>query len=382
MPNPVAPLTSWRQSVEFITRGIRELAETDFSQVRFGDAGFAWWLAAVVLGMTGLTLARIVLFRRRHSRFHSGFAIDRRFQKPMWIRILYNLPKLAFAGAILLLLVAVADPFLTATEEVAGSMDSRVRIDLVDVSGSMAWEFAHTGKSKAEIAREAHLKFLAMRRNKNDRVSLWLFSTHPYMVDDFVTDAELYYFEVADAPYVMTLQIDRAMIVPRGRVRIIPVEGGSNIVRPLAAITKQLDQDELTSGHSGGQYRAVLIVTDAAVEEFPANELAELHKRNVRPYIILINSSNPDAVGVAVSAVPELVEQIRGYGGDYFDVSDPESLQKAYEAIDAREAVRYQVTHRAFKVPIYPRFLLAGMALLLVGIPLGTLAELFWGTDP
>ena len=126
----------------------------------------------------------------------------------------------------------------------------------------------------------------------------------------------------------------------------------------------------------------MLIVTDAAVEEFPANELAELHKRNVRPYIILINSSNPDAVGVAVSAVPELVEQIRGYGGDYFDVSDPESLQKAYEAIDTREAVRFQVTHRAFKVPIYPRFLLVGMTLLLVGIPLGTLAELFWGTDP
>ena len=43
----------------------------------------------------------------------------------------------------------------------------------------MAWEFPDTNKSKAEVARDAHLEFLDMRRDKNDRVSLWLFSTYP-----------------------------------------------------------------------------------------------------------------------------------------------------------------------------------------------------------
>jgi hypothetical protein len=38
--------------------------------------------------------------------------------------------------------------------------------------------------------------------------------------------------------------------------------------------------------------------------------------------------------------------------------------------------------HRALKVPIYSRFLLAAMAMLVVGIPMGFLAELFWGTSP
>ena len=95
-------------------------------------------------------------------------------------------------AALAVLLVAMADPYLTATEEVAGDMESRVRIDLVDTSLSMAWEFPDTNKSKAEVARDAHLEFLDMRRDKNDRVSLWLFSTYPYMVDDFVMDDELY----------------------------------------------------------------------------------------------------------------------------------------------------------------------------------------------
>jgi hypothetical protein len=33
-------------------------------------------------------------------------------------------------------------------------------------------------------------------------------------------------------------------------------------------------------------------------------------------------------------------------------------------------------------VPIYSRFLLVAMALLAVGIPMGFVAELLWGTAP
>jgi hypothetical protein len=73
---------------------------------------------------------------------------------------------------------------------------------------------------------------------------------------------------------------------------------------------------------------------------------------------------------------------IREYGGDYFDVTDEDSLTRAYEAIDEREAVRVEMRHRALKVPIYSRFLLMAMALLAVGIPLGFVTELVWGTGP
>ena len=293
------------------------------------------------------------------------------------------MPKLVLCAAVALMIGAAADPFLPSTEEFAGSTDSRLRVDLIDVSGSMGWEFPGTHASKAQVARDAYLKFLEMRRGKNDRVSLWLFSTYPYMVDDFVTDDELYYFEASDAPYLMTQSLDRAMIVPAEKVRIIPAEGDSNIIRPLQAIIRQLDADEASSGAVRRAPRALLVVTDAAVSELPEQELAELSKRDVVPYIIYINAINPQfASMLRLEGPPPLVDQIRGHGGDYFDTRDPGSLARAYAAIDAREAVRYEVRHRALRVPIHDRFLVASLALLLLVIPAGMVAELFGGTYP
>ncbi len=375
-------LMTWTEFVAFLTASVRDLAATEYEQVRYGDVGVALVLAVVVAVALFLTLSRIALWRRRHSRHHSGYAIDPSHQQRMWIKVVHAIPKVLIAGALALILVASADPFLTATEEVSGYVESRVRVDLVDTSGSMAWEFPDTGKSKAEVARDAHLQFLDMRAGKNDRVSLWLFSTYPLMVDDFVMDDELYYFQVWDAPYVTTQRLDKAMVVPRDKVRIIPAEGDTNIIRPLRSIVKHLDQDE--AAMEGGEHvnRAVLIITDAAVDEFPDAEFAQLNLRNIVPYIIYINTSDIRTAMIGHPTIPRLVEMIREYGGDYFDVTDEDSLARAYEAIDEREAVRVEMKHRALKVPIYSRFLLVAMAMLVVGIPMGFVSELLWGTAP
>jgi hypothetical protein len=374
--------SDWSQFVEVARIGLQEITGTDFSQVRYGNLDLAVRLATAVAVLAGLSLIALLTRRHRHSRLHSGYALHEMFGRPLWVRILHAAPKVLLAAALVLLLIAVADPFLTATEEAAASVESRVRVDLVDTSGSMGWEFAGTGKSKAEIAREAHLAFLEMRRAKNDRVSLWLFSTFPYMVDDFVTDDELYYYQVVDAPLVISRQLDRSMVVPLSRTRIIPDEGGSNIVRPMQAIIKQFDQDEISSGHAGGRHRALLVMTDAAVDDVPSAELAELAKRNIVPYVILISAPDATLASFVPPTVPRLVEQLRAYGGEYFDVREPTSLAKAYAAIDAREAVRYRVVHRARKVPIYPRFVIGSMLLMLMAVPLGLVGEQFWGTDP
>ena len=375
-------LVTWGEFVAFVDGGLRELVETDFAQVRFGDVGMAIWLAIILGAALFLTTARLMLQRRNHSRQHSGHAIDAKHQKRVWIRAAHFLPKLLIGAAVALLLVAAADPFLTATEEVTGYIESRVRVDLVDTSGSMAWEFPDTGKSKAEVARDAHLQFLDMRAGKNDRVSLWLFSTYPYMVDDFVMDDELYYFQVWDAPYVTTQRLDKAMVVPRDKVRIIPAEGDTNIIRPLESIMKHLQQDEAAMGGAENVNRAVLIITDAAVDEFPDSQFATLNQRNIVPYIIYINTSDARTAMIGSPSTPRLIEMIREYGGDYFDVTDEDSLLRAYEAIDEREAVRVEMKHRALKVPIYSRFLLLAMAFLMVGIPTGFVTELVWGTGP
>lgn len=375
-------LVPWSELVAFLDAGVRELVETDFTQIRYGDVGMAIWLAIGVGVALALTVLRLAARQKRHARQHSGHVIEAGHQKRLWIRLVHSAPKLLLAAALVLLIVSVADPFLTATEEVSGYVESRVRIDLVDTSGSMAWEFPDTNKSKAEVARDAHLEFLEMRREKNDRVSLWLFSTYPYMVDDFVMDDEWYYFQVWDAPYVMTQRLDKAMVVPIDKVRIIPAEGDTNIIRPLQDIVRYFDQDEATVGGGTNQNRAVLIITDAAVDEFPDAEFEELSKRNIVPYVIYINTSDARTASFLHPTVPQLVSQIQDYGGDYFDVTDEDSLARAYEAIDEHEAVRVELRHRALKVPIYSRFLLVAMGLLVVGIPLGFMSELLWGTSP
>jgi hypothetical protein len=373
----------YRDLAAFVRAGLFEFAHTDFGQVHYGNSGAARVLAVVVLIAIGLMLLRRSMWRRRHSRLHSGHAIDPTHLRRSWTRFVFAIPKLVLCAAVALLMVAAADPFLPSTEEFAGSIDSRLRVDLIDVSGSMGWEFPGTHESKAQIARDAYLKFLEMRRGKNDRVSLWLFSTYPYMVDDFVTDDELYYYEASDAPYLMTQSVDRAMIVPAERVRIIPAEGDSNIVRPLQAIIRQLDADQASSGLRRAVPRALLVVTDAAVSELPEEELNELSKRDVVPYIIYINATNPRfASMLRQQGPPPLVDQIRNHGGDYFDTRDPRSLARAYAAIDAREAVRSELRHRALRVPIHERFLVASLGLLLLAIPAGLFAELFGGTYP
>ena len=375
-------LMPWSELLAFLNGGFQELLETDFQQIRYADVGIAVGLAFFVGGVLAFTLVRLAAARKRHTRQHSGHVVDPSHRKRLWIRGLHTAPKFLLAAALMLLIFSVADPFLTATEEVGGYVESRVRIDLVDTSGSMAWEFPETNKSKAEVARDAHLAFLEMRREKNDRVSLWLFSTYPYMVDDFVMDDELYYFQVWDAPYVMTQRLDKAMVVPRDKVRIIPAEGDTNIIRPLQDIVAYFDRDEATLGRGANQNRAVLIITDAAVDEFPDAEFAELNRRNIVPYLIYINTSDARSASFLHPSVPQLGAQIQEYGGDYFDVTDEDSLLRAYEAIDEREAVRMELKHRALKVPIYPRFLLLAMGFLVVGIPLGFVSELLWGTNP
>lgn len=379
---------------DFLGTRAQELLGTDLNQIRFTDIGMTYLLSMAVTVVVVLSVLRLWLTSRRHHRQHSGHVIEPRFRRGVWKGALYNLPKLLLGLAVAGLLVAMADPYLTATEEVTGDMDSRVRIDLVDTSLSMAWEFPGSGKSRAQVAREAHLEFLEMRRDKNDRVALWLFSSFPYMVDDFVIDDELYFFQVMDAPYAIVrilaaqsgTPIDQ-MFVPEDKVRIIDSEGNTNIVRALQSVVRHFDRDVATLGSGATPHRAVLIVTDADVDEIPEAEFAELSRRNVVPYMIFINA-DASRLGAQRQASPPvgntqgLIDTIREFGGDYFDVTDADGLQRAYEAIDEAETVQVQLSHRAVKVPIYSRFLLISMALLVVGIPAGFVAELIGGTHP
>ena len=163
-------------------------------------------------------------------------------------------------------------------------------------------------------------------------MSLWLYSSYPYMVDDFVFDDEMYYFQVMDAPYVTVKMLAAQsgtsrdqFFVPPDKVRIIKTEGTTNIIRALQAVVKHFDQDEASVGNGSDQHRAVLIVTDAEVDEVPAAEFVELNERNIVPYLIYINTSDAGAATEGRANPPPLIEVIQGFGGDYFDVTDQDA---------------------------------------------------------
>ena len=381
-------LFDWAALDLFIRTRFQELVDTDFAQVRYGDTGTAVVFTLIVIAALFVTFARLLFLRRRHSRQHSGHEVARRHQRGFLVGLAYNIPKIVLGLALIIILVALSDPFVTSTEEVTGNVESRVRIDLVDTSLSMAWEFANSELSRAEVARASHLEFLEMRREKNDRVSLWLFSSYPYMVDDFVIDDELYFFQVMEAPYVTVkilasepgAQRDK-YFVPEDKVRIIESEGTTNIQLALQSVLRHFDRDAEIFNRGATEHRAVLIITDADVDEIPVAELSALNARNIVPYIIYINTENVRATDED-AAGPSLIDSIRDYGGDYFDVSTEDGLQRAYAAIDERETVRVELKHRALRVPIYSRFLLLSLVLMVIGIPAGFIAELIWGTHP
>ena len=164
-------------------------------------------------------------------------------------------------------------------------------------------------------------------------------------------------------------------------MRIIDSEGTTNITGALQSIIRHFDRDATVVNRGMAENRALLIITDADVDEIPEVELAALNARNVVPYIIYINTTAETSTEEDADA-PSLIDRIRDFGGDYFDVSTEDGLQQAYRAIDERETVAVPLTHRALKVPIYSRFLLVSLALLAIGIPVGFVAELVWGTHP
>ena len=92
-------LMPWSELFGFLDGGFRELIETDFEQIRYGDVGMAVALAIVVGIVLTLTLIRLTATRKRHDRQHSGHVIAMQHRKRLWIRALHTAPKTLLAGA-------------------------------------------------------------------------------------------------------------------------------------------------------------------------------------------------------------------------------------------------------------------------------------------
>jgi hypothetical protein len=202
------------------------------------------------------------------------------------------------------------------------------------------------------------------------------------MMEDFIVDDELYFQQVEDSPWIIFggdleefFQNNPNFQVPKDRYGLVSGDGGgTDITLALKAITEQFDQDERKLKISGTDVskmrRSLLIITDAEVYSFPADELGGLSKRNIKPYVILVRASNE-------VSTPEFANRIKDYGGEYFDVSDATSLKRAYEAIDRLEAVEIEITRRIFTFPIFQKFILASVLIIFCAIFIGLILAPF-----
>ena len=376
-----------------IQEGWRDLANTDFYQMKFSETELAFKVGVVLFFLILLKMVWILIGRwlgwENYSRKDSGHFISEKNERHFIARFLLAIPTLVLILPLLAVLFAIASPYFPTTKEEKKYIETRTRVELRDVSGSMgSGRFKNTKKSKAEVAMEAHLKFLEMRRGKNDRTAFWLFSDNPYPVqENFIVDDELYYLKVYDAPWELgsvnyngTEDLWTTYPIPYDRYLYVPGQGGTQLSATLGVAIRIFDADakkqKLSPYSNTG--RAILIITDAAIADFDETktDFEELSKRKIRPYIIFIDDSNGEDSENQLSNIPDLLKEVVSRGGKFFPVSDEDALNRAYQEIDKLEKTRVEIVKKSFKIPAFQKFIFMAIIALIIIIPVGLLTKL------
>ena len=378
----------------FIENGWHDFINTDFNSLKYSEIDLAVKVGAVIAILILLKLLWNmlckILGRYKYSRMDSGHAISPDSERGLVAGFFLTLPKIALIVPLAAIVFAIANPFLATTKEEKRYVETRIRIDFRDVSGSMGQQFKQNSKSKGEIAMDAHLKFLEMRRGKNDRTAFWLFSDDPYPIQEsFIIDDELSYLKAFDAPWefgvmdedLWTEERWRAYTMPRSRYLQVDGQGGTKLSPALKMAIRLFDSDE--KKQKGNPYyrrgkRSILIVTDAEVYDFNETRLdfAELSKRKVIPYIIFIGELAGEQNLNQPTGTEGLLKEIIARGGKFFPVSDEKALDDAYREIDKLEMVKVKVERTIFKIPAFYKFIFFAVISLMIIIPLGLFTEL------
>jgi len=375
--------------IELVKAGLISFRDTNFELVRFESLGLAFG--------AGLFLVLVLFYkllwgRNKFSHVGSGHRISKEDQQGKLTKLIFLIPKMFLGAAVFFLLVSLANPYLPKTK-IEKLIESRERIDLIDVSPSKGWEFENTRKSAGQIGREGYLKFLKMREDQNDRVSLWYFSEEPTRVEDFIIYDDNYFMQAEDMPYVVTdpgttllPENDKGnqllhIMAPKDKIKMVLNGGGTNIVKALNAVISYFDKE----GNKKIKQRALLIETDAAVDENPEKQLQELKKRRVNIYFLYIK---PNMVGEMQNNQGKklinaelLRKQVEQSGGKFYDVKSQRSLENAYRDINKLEKAPTSIVRHLLKVLIYQRPLMVALVLLFFAAGLGTLIERF-GENP
>ena len=263
--------------------------------------------------------------------------------------------------ALAMLIVALARPQLgkTITRTQASGIDIML---VLDVSRSMLAEDFTIGSQRAnrlEAVKQVTEKFIQGR--PNDRIGIVAFAGRPYLVSPLTLDHDW-----------LTTNLER--------IRIGLVEDGTAIGSALASALNRLKDKEAKS-------KIVVLLTDGdnnmgKVTPLTAAEAAQAlgtkvytvgsGSRGNAPYPFVDNFGRTIYRQIPVEFDEETLQKIAAMtGGSYFRATDTQSLQRIFSEIDQLEKSEVEVQKVAQYRDLFPWFVGAGLALLLVEIILG-----------
>jgi hypothetical protein len=232
-----------------------------------------------------------------------------------------------------------------------------------------------------------------MRKSQNDKTSLHVFAGDHYILEDFIMDDDVYMMQAEDAPYIYINPYHTSLpendergayedsIVPRERMAWGD-SGATNLNWALDGVIKYFDN----YGDKKIRQKSLLIETDAAVEDDPDKYFQELKKRGVFVYFLQIepNIKAEKEYGgdSALNGYKILQRRVAQYGWKFYNVSDPRSLERAYNDVNKLEKSPVKVIRHILRISIFQRPLLASVALLFIAIGLGLISERFLGAYP
>jgi Ca-activated chloride channel family protein len=336
----------------------------------FGEITFlkmaAWWWVPLAVGIA------ILLRTLRRRRYVASTAV--RFLRARHYRasIVRRLPWAVLVLAAVAVALSVMEPVLPYSEQQVYSRGLDIFL-VLDLSSSMQEimdsegaavravappTFSSTmgvrprpaGKTRLDTTKDALRDFI--RRRRDDRLGLIVFSDNAYLVSPMTFDRE-YLLSYVD-------MVDDQILRGEGMTAI-----GDGITLANYVMERQ-------SPPQGRRNRVVVVFTDGENNHgrSPVEALVESAEMNIRVHVIGVDIDEEVKVK---PMVVQLINAVRQQGGRYYDADTVSELQAANDELDTLEKVFLASKVSTRNAPVYHWFAIPGMVLLALALALRAL---------
>jgi len=318
--------------------------------MRFLHPEWGWWVAGL---FAALTLLRWRV-RWRYAAFTSVLPLakfPRRASRLRRLPFLLLALTAAFAG------LAFMDPVIPYSQADIQSRGLDIMI-LLDLSSSMQEEMgssvaphkpanAKLGKTRLDAVKDAVRSFI--RKRRDDRIGLVVFSDNPYVISPLTFDHEylLHYVDMVDD-------------------KILAGEGQTAIGDGLALSDYVLARQATSNSHG---HQVIVLFTDGENNRGrePVDVLSESRAADIRVHMIGVDLESEVKEKPGVQLLVHAVEQS---GGRYFDATSERDLIAASRQIDSIEKGLLVSRVYVRDVPVYQWFAIPALVALTAALAL------------